>query len=46
MLDAKRLIETNAFDGWRKVIDFSGDSPNNFNPWRIMLLLLIFNNTC
>ena len=30
LLDGKRLIETNAFDGWRKVIDFSGDSPNSF----------------
>jgi hypothetical protein len=31
LLDGKRLIENNAFDGWRKVIDFSGDSPNNFS---------------
>ena len=31
LLDGKRLIETNAFDGWRKVIDFSGDSPNSFS---------------
>ncbi|MEY8842178.1 DUF1194 domain-containing protein, partial [Cribrihabitans sp. XS_ASV171] len=31
MLDAKRLIEQNAFDGWRKVIDFSGDSPNSYS---------------
>jgi len=31
LLDAKRLIETNDHDGWRRVIDFSGDSANNFN---------------
>lgn len=31
LLDGKRLIEQNAFDGWRKVIDFSGDSPNSFS---------------
>lgn len=31
LLDGKRLIEQNAFDGWRKVIDFSGDSPNNYS---------------
>lgn len=31
LLDGKRLIERNAFDGWRKVIDFSGDSPNSFS---------------
>ncbi|MEX0339086.1 MAG: DUF1194 domain-containing protein [Arenibacterium sp.] len=31
LLDGKRLIETNAFEGWRKVIDFSGDSPNSFS---------------
>ena len=31
LLDGKRLIENNSFDGWRKVIDFSGDSPNNFS---------------
>ncbi|MFP4406156.1 DUF1194 domain-containing protein [Rhodosalinus sp.] len=30
LLAAKRLIEENDIDGWRKVIDFSGDSPNNF----------------
>ena len=30
LLDGKRMIETNAFDGWRKVIDFSGDSPNSY----------------
>ncbi|MEM8580280.1 MAG: DUF1194 domain-containing protein [Pseudomonadota bacterium] len=26
-----QLIETNQFEGWRKVIDFSGDSANNWN---------------
>ncbi len=31
LLTGKRLIESNDFDGWRKVIDFSGDSANNFN---------------
>ena len=31
LLDGKRLIEENDFDGWRKVIDFSGDSPNSFS---------------
>lgn len=31
LLTGKRLIETNEFEGWRKVIDFSGDSANNFN---------------
>ena len=31
LLDAKRLIERNDHDGWRKVIDFSGDSPNSFS---------------
>ncbi|MCA0869954.1 DUF1194 domain-containing protein [Seohaeicola saemankumensis] len=31
LLDGKRLIEQNAFNGWRKVIDFSGDSPNSFS---------------
>lgn len=31
LLDGKRLIERNAFEGWRKVIDFSGDSPNSFS---------------
>jgi len=30
LLDGKRLIEENDFDGWRKVIDFSGDSANNY----------------
>jgi hypothetical protein len=31
LLDGKRLIEGNDFDGWRKVIDFSGDSPNSYS---------------
>ena len=31
LLDGKRLIERNDFEGWRKVIDFSGDSPNSFS---------------
>lgn len=31
LLDGKHLIENNDFDGWRKVIDFSGDSPNSFS---------------
>ena len=31
LLDGKRLIEQNDHDGWRKVIDFSGDSPRNFS---------------
>lgn len=31
LLTGKRLIETNDHEGWRKVIDFSGDSANNFN---------------
>ena len=31
LLDAKRLIETNDHEGFRKVIDFSGDSPNSFS---------------
>lgn len=31
LLDGKRMIERNDFEGWRKVIDFSGDSPNNFS---------------
>ena len=31
LLDGKRLIETNDHEGWRKVIDFSGDSPRNFS---------------
>ena len=35
LLNGKRLIDTNRFDGWRKVIDFSGDSPNNYAGPRI-----------
>lgn len=31
LLTGKRLIENNNIDGWRKVIDFSGDSANNWN---------------
>jgi hypothetical protein len=31
LLKGKDLIETNAYEGWRKVIDFSGDSANNWN---------------
>ncbi|WP_425092059.1 DUF1194 domain-containing protein [Tropicimonas sp. S265A] len=31
LLTGKRLIETNEYEGWRKVIDFSGDSANNWN---------------
>ena len=31
LLDGKRLIESNGFEGWRKVIDFSGDSPNSYS---------------
>ncbi|MDU8943578.1 DUF1194 domain-containing protein [Ovoidimarina sediminis] len=31
LLDGKRLIEQNDFLGWRKVIDFSGDSPNSYS---------------
>ena len=31
LLKGKELIETNDLDGWRKVIDFSGDSANNWN---------------
>ena len=31
LLDGKRLIEQNDFVGWRKVIDFSGDSPNSYS---------------
>lgn len=31
LLKGKDLIETNDIDGWRKVIDFSGDSANNWN---------------
>ena len=31
LLFGKELIETNGLEGWRKVIDFSGDSANNWN---------------
>ena len=31
LLDGKRLIEQNDIDGWRKIIDFSGDSANNYS---------------
>ena len=31
LLTGKRLIEGNDIEGWRKVIDFSGDSANNWN---------------
>lgn len=31
LLKGKELIETNAHEGFRKVIDFSGDSANNWN---------------
>ena len=31
LLTGVRLIEENDIDGWRKVIDFSGDSANNWN---------------
>ncbi|WP_240722230.1 DUF1194 domain-containing protein [Poseidonocella sp. HB161398] len=31
LLTGMRLIEENEFDGWRKVIDFSGDSANSWN---------------
>ena len=31
LLDAKRLIEENDHEGWRKVIDFSGDSANSYS---------------
>lgn len=31
LLKGVELIETNEHDGWRKVIDFSGDSANNWN---------------
>ena len=30
LLDALRLIERNDIDGWRRVIDFSGDSANSY----------------
>lgn len=31
LLSGKNLIETNQFTGWRKIIDFSGDSPNSYS---------------
>ena len=31
LLFGKRLIEDNEIEGWRRVIDFSGDSANNWN---------------
>ncbi|SMX41008.1 DUF1194 domain-containing protein [Maliponia aquimaris] len=31
LLEALRLMDTNAHDGWRRVIDFSGDSVNSFS---------------
>lgn len=31
LLEGKRQIEENDIDGWRKVIDFSGDSARNFS---------------
>ncbi|SFP17479.1 DUF1194 domain-containing protein [Tranquillimonas alkanivorans] len=31
LLTGKRLIEENHIEGWRKVIDISGDSANNWN---------------
>jgi hypothetical protein len=31
LLTGKRLIEGNDIEGWRKVIDFSGDSANSWN---------------
>ncbi len=31
LLTGLRLIEENEHDGWRRVIDFSGDSANNWN---------------
>lgn len=31
LLAGKRLIEENDIDGWRKVMDFSGDSANNYS---------------
>ncbi|ETX16238.1 hypothetical protein OCH239_08775 [Roseivivax halodurans JCM 10272] len=30
LLDSLRLIERNEIDGWRRVIDFSGDSANSY----------------
>jgi hypothetical protein len=31
LLFGKELIESNGLEGWRRVIDFSGDSANNWN---------------
>lgn len=31
LLEGLRLMDTNEFDGWRRVIDFSGDSVGNFS---------------
>ena len=31
LLDGLELMETNDIDGWRRVIDFSGDSVNNYS---------------
>lgn len=31
LIEAVRLMDTNAHDGWRRVIDFSGDSMGNFS---------------
>jgi len=31
LLEALRLMDSNDFDGWRRVIDFSGDSASNFS---------------
>ena len=31
LLFGKRLIETNEIEGWRRVIDFSGDSANSYS---------------
>lgn len=30
LVEAIRLMDTNEFDGWRRVIDFSGDSVNSY----------------
>lgn len=31
LLEGLRLMDTNSHDGWRRVIDFSGDSANNWS---------------
>ena len=31
LLSGKQLIENNQFVGWRRIIDFSGDSPNSYS---------------